>query len=105
MRACPSSSITCTCRCRPAATGVTGCHEARLHGAGVQVHRSPVAAGPPGIALSSDFIVGFPGETEEDFERTMALVEEIGFDASFSFVYSRRPGTPAATWPTTRRRP
>ena len=50
----------------------------------------------PGISLSSDFIVGFPGETEEDFERTMALVEDVGFDASFSFVYSKRPGTPAA---------
>jgi len=50
----------------------------------------------PDIALSSDFIVGFPGETETDFEQTMKLVEEIGFDASFSFVYSRRPGTPAA---------
>jgi tRNA-2-methylthio-N6-dimethylallyladenosine synthase len=50
----------------------------------------------PGIALSTDFIVGFPGETGEDFERTMALIEDIGFDASFSFVYSRRPGTPAA---------
>jgi tRNA-2-methylthio-N6-dimethylallyladenosine synthase len=50
----------------------------------------------PGISLSSDFIVGFPGETEEDFERTMALVDDVGFDASFSFVYSRRPGTPAA---------
>jgi tRNA-2-methylthio-N6-dimethylallyladenosine synthase len=50
----------------------------------------------PGVSLSTDFIVGFPGETEEDFERTMALVEEVGFDASFSFVYSRRPGTPAA---------
>src|SRR5512139_1722975 len=50
----------------------------------------------PDIALSSDFIVGFPGETAEDFERTMALIEEVGFDASFSFVYSRRPGTPAA---------
>jgi len=50
----------------------------------------------PAIALSSDFIVGFPGETADDFERTMALVEEIGFDASFSFVYSKRPGTPAA---------
>jgi tRNA-2-methylthio-N6-dimethylallyladenosine synthase len=50
----------------------------------------------PGISLSSDFIVGFPGETADDFERTMALVEEIGFDASFSFVYSKRPGTPAA---------
>ncbi len=50
----------------------------------------------PGISLSSDFIVGFPGETEEDFDRTMQLVEGIGFDASFSFVYSKRPGTPAA---------
>ncbi len=50
----------------------------------------------PDIALSSDFIVGFPGETEEDFARTLKLVEDIGFDASFSFVYSRRPGTPAA---------
>jgi tRNA-2-methylthio-N6-dimethylallyladenosine synthase len=50
----------------------------------------------PDIALSSDFIVGFPGETEADFEQTMKLVDDIGFDASFSFVYSRRPGTPAA---------
>ncbi|MCU0768829.1 MAG: tRNA (N6-isopentenyl adenosine(37)-C2)-methylthiotransferase MiaB [Burkholderiaceae bacterium] len=50
----------------------------------------------PGISLSTDFIVGFPGETEDDFERTMALVEELDLDASFSFVYSRRPGTPAA---------
>ena len=50
----------------------------------------------PDISLSSDFIVGFPGETADDFERTMALVEDIGFDASFSFVYSKRPGTPAA---------
>jgi tRNA-2-methylthio-N6-dimethylallyladenosine synthase len=50
----------------------------------------------PGISLSSDFIVGFPGETEEDFGKTMRLVEDTGFDASFSFVYSRRPGTPAA---------
>jgi tRNA-2-methylthio-N6-dimethylallyladenosine synthase len=53
----------------------------------------------PGISISSDFIVGFPGETEEDFERTLALVEEIGFDTSFSFVYSKRPGTPAADLP------
>jgi tRNA-2-methylthio-N6-dimethylallyladenosine synthase len=50
----------------------------------------------PGISVSSDFIVGFPGETEADFEKTMALVEDIGFDQSFSFIYSRRPGTPAA---------
>jgi tRNA-2-methylthio-N6-dimethylallyladenosine synthase len=56
-------------------------------------------AAVPGISLSSDFIVGFPGETEADFETTMRLIEDIGFDASFSFVYSRRPGTPAAELP------
>ncbi len=50
----------------------------------------------PGIILSSDFIVGFPGETEADFDQLMRLVEEVGFDASFSFVFSPRPGTPAA---------
>ncbi|MEI8267962.1 MAG: tRNA (N6-isopentenyl adenosine(37)-C2)-methylthiotransferase MiaB [Betaproteobacteria bacterium] len=50
----------------------------------------------PDISLSSDFIVGFPGETEDDFAKMMALIEEIGFDASFSFVFSPRPGTPAA---------
>jgi tRNA-2-methylthio-N6-dimethylallyladenosine synthase len=53
----------------------------------------------PDISLSSDFIIGFPGETEQDFERTMALINEIGFDHSFSFIYSRRPGTPAAELP------
>jgi tRNA-2-methylthio-N6-dimethylallyladenosine synthase len=50
----------------------------------------------PHISISSDFIIGFPGETEADFAKTMALVEDVGFDSSFSFVYSRRPGTPAA---------
>jgi tRNA-2-methylthio-N6-dimethylallyladenosine synthase len=53
----------------------------------------------PGITLSSDFIVGFPGETDEDFEHTMRLIEEVDFDQSFSFIYSRRPGTPAAELP------
>jgi len=53
----------------------------------------------PDLSLSSDFIVGFPGETEADFEATMRLVEEVGFDASFSFIYSPRPGTPAASLP------
>jgi tRNA-2-methylthio-N6-dimethylallyladenosine synthase len=53
----------------------------------------------PGISLSSDFIVGFPGETDEDFEATMNLIAEIGFDQSFSFIYSARPGTPAASLP------
>jgi tRNA-2-methylthio-N6-dimethylallyladenosine synthase len=51
----------------------------------------------PEMSISSDFIVGFPGETEADFEQTMKLVEDIRFDGSFSFVYSRRPGTPAAS--------
>jgi tRNA-2-methylthio-N6-dimethylallyladenosine synthase len=50
----------------------------------------------PDVSLSSDFIVGFPGETEAEFEQTLKLVDDIGFDASFSFVYSARPGTPAA---------
>ena len=50
----------------------------------------------PDISLSTDFIVGFPGESEDDFDRTMKLIADIGFDASFSFVFSPRPGTPAA---------
>jgi len=50
----------------------------------------------PGISLSTDFIVGYPGETEEDFEQTLALIRTVGFDQSFSFIYSPRPGTPAA---------
>jgi tRNA-2-methylthio-N6-dimethylallyladenosine synthase len=50
----------------------------------------------PDLSLSSDFIVGFPGETAEDFEKTMKLIDDVGFDASFSFLYSPRPGTPAA---------
>ncbi|MGZ5067708.1 MAG: tRNA (N6-isopentenyl adenosine(37)-C2)-methylthiotransferase MiaB [Usitatibacter sp.] len=53
-------------------------------------------AARPGISISSDFIVGFPGETEADFEATMRLVEDVRFDGSFSFIYSPRPGTPAA---------
>jgi tRNA-2-methylthio-N6-dimethylallyladenosine synthase len=53
----------------------------------------------PDISISSDFIVGFPGETEQDFADTMKLIEEIGFDVSFSFVYSARPGTPASDLP------
>ncbi len=53
----------------------------------------------PNISISSDFIIGFPGETEADFAATMQLIEDIGFDVSFSFVYSARPGTPAAELP------
>ncbi len=50
----------------------------------------------PGISLSSDFIIGFPGETDEQFEDTLNLIEQVGFDFSYSFIYSARPGTPAA---------
>jgi len=56
-------------------------------------------AARPGLSLSSDFIVGFPGETERDFEHTMQLITDVGFDGSFSFVYSPRPGTPAGEFP------
>ena len=53
----------------------------------------------PDISISSDFIVGFPGETDEDFEATMQLIDDVDFDHSFSFIYSARPGTPAAALP------
>lgn len=55
-------------------------------------------AARPGISLSSDFIIGFPGETDDDFEATMQLIEDVGFDHCFSFIYSARPGTPAASF-------
>ncbi len=51
----------------------------------------------PDISMSSDFIIGFPGETEQEFEQTMKLIEDVGFDHSFSFIFSARPGTPAAS--------
>ena len=53
----------------------------------------------PGISITSDFIVGFPGETDQDFQQTLALIADVGFDQSFSFIYSKRPGTPAANMP------
>jgi tRNA-2-methylthio-N6-dimethylallyladenosine synthase len=56
-------------------------------------------AARPGISVSSDFIVGFPGESEKDFDATLKLIDDVGFDQSFSFIYSRRPGTPAASLP------
>ncbi len=56
-------------------------------------------AARPNISISTDFIIGFPGETERDFEATMKLTRDVGFDQSFNFIYSRRPGTPAAALP------
>jgi len=58
-----------------------------------------VKAVRPGISLSSDFIIGFPGETDQDFADTLDLIEQVGFDFSYSFVYSARPGTPASDFP------
>jgi tRNA-2-methylthio-N6-dimethylallyladenosine synthase len=55
-----------------------------------------VQAARPNVSFSSDFIIGFPGETEADFEKTMKLIEDVGYDTSFSFIFSPRPGTPAA---------
>ena len=62
-----------------------------------KIHR--LQAIRPDLKMSSDFIVGFPGETDQDFEDTMNLIAEVGFDASFSFIYSKRPGTPAVDYP------
>jgi MiaB/RimO family radical SAM methylthiotransferase len=62
-------------------------------------------AARPDISLSTDFIVGFPGETDEDFEKTMKLIDDVGFDNSFSFIYSPRPGTPALELEDSTRRP
>jgi tRNA-2-methylthio-N6-dimethylallyladenosine synthase len=56
-------------------------------------------AARPGISISTDFIIGFPGETERDFEATLKLTRDVNFDQSFNFIYSRRPGTPAASLP------
>jgi tRNA-2-methylthio-N6-dimethylallyladenosine synthase len=58
-----------------------------------------VKAVRPDISLSSDFIIGFPGETDQDFADTLDLIEQVGFDFSYSFIYSARPGTPAAEFP------
>ncbi len=58
-----------------------------------------IKAARPNISLSSDFIIGFPGETDQDYEDTMSLIEEVGYDTSFSFIYSDRPGTPASDLP------
>ena len=74
-------------------------YETRSYCYWIQIKDSPIACYRPDISISSDFIVGFPGETDEDFAATIKLIEDIGFDTSFSFIYSARPGTPAAEIP------
>jgi tRNA-2-methylthio-N6-dimethylallyladenosine synthase len=86
----------------PVQSGSDRILELMKRGHNVQEYRDKIArvrALRPDISISSDFIVGFPGETEADFAATMALMEDIGFDLSFSFIYSARPGTPAAQLP------
>ena len=73
-------------------------HRRYTHGSYLELIAS-LRKARPGIRISSDFIVGFPGESEHDFEETMRLVREVRFDQSFSFIYSKRPGTPAAGYP------
>ena len=69
-----------------------------MHAATWQIHwKRTLRVARPDISLSSDFIVGFPGETDGDFEQTLKLVDDVRFDGSFSFIYSPRPGTPAAS--------
>jgi tRNA-2-methylthio-N6-dimethylallyladenosine synthase len=87
---------------RPVQAGSDRVLAAMKRGYTVLEYRSIVRrlrAACPDISVSSDFIVGFPGETDADFEGTLKLIADIGFDGSFSFLYSRRPGTPAAELP------
>ena len=74
-------------------------HVGTMQTLGPAVAQEYLRALRPDISISSDFIVGFPGETDDDFARTLQLIEEVGFDHSFSFIYSKRPGTPAAGLP------
>jgi len=84
----------------PVQSGSNAVLKAMKRGHTIQVYKDKISRLReirPNISMSSDFIVGFPGETRSDFEETLALIKEIGFDLSYSFVYSARPGTPAAS--------
>ncbi len=83
----------------PVQSGSNAVLKAMKRGHTIEVYKDKISrlrSIRPNISMSSDFIVGFPGETREDFEKTLDLIEEVGFDLSYSFVYSARPGTPAA---------
>ena len=94
-----SSPTICTCRCRAAPTACCALMKRGYTALEFKEKVRRLRAVRPDISISSDFIVGFPGESERDFEATLALVRDVGFDQSFSFIYSRRPGTPAASLP------
>jgi len=84
----------------PVQSGSNAVLKAMKRGHTIQVYKDKISRLReirPNISMSSDFIVGFPGETRRDFEETLDLIKEIGFDLSYSFVYSARPGTPAAS--------
>ena len=89
----------CTCRCSPAPIASSSAMKRGYTALEYKQKIRKLRAVRPDISVSSDFIVGFPGETERDFEATMNLIADVGFDQSFSFIYSRRPGTPAASLP------
>ena len=92
MPRCRSSRTTCTCRCRAARTASSRCMKRGYTRLEYKQKIRRLRAARPDISLSSDFIVGFPGETEADFQQTLDLIADVGFDQSFSFIYSRRPG-------------
>ena len=91
-----SSRASCTCPCRAARIACLKLMKRGYTAAKYVAKVEKLKAVRPGISMSTDFIVGYPGETEEDFEQTLALIRTVGFDQSFSFIYSPRPGTPAA---------
>ena len=92
-----SWSTTCTCRCSTARDRILVAMKRGYTALEYKSHRSASCARCARTsALSTDFIVGFPGETEDDFDAMMKLIDDVGFDNSFSFIFSPRPGTPAA---------
>ena len=94
-----SSPTTCTCRCSRGSDRVLALMKRGYTTLEFKDKVRRLRAVRPDISLSSDFIVGFPGETERDFEATLALMRDVGFDQSFSFIYSRRPARPPPRCP------
>ena len=95
-RSCRASASTCTCRCRPA-RAASSRRMRRTYDRGRFMDRvALLREHVPDVAITTDIIVGFPGETEEDFRETLEVCEEVGFDGAFTFIFSPRRGTEAA---------